>query len=128
MSAFSTRQQQVFGLCCFLYGIWLCAVIITEEGKPFGEENTITAAVKRVLGKTPKAKRIAAINLSTSRSVDDVVESLGGKIYKSPVGEINVIKKMQKVKAVIGGEGSGGQQGSTDGKCEQGLAHEEVSV
>lgn len=83
-------------------------VIITEEGKPFGEENTITAAVKQVLSKTAPAKRIAAINLSTSRSVDDVVESLGGKIYKSPVGEINVIKKMQKVKAVIGGEGSGG--------------------
>jgi phosphomannomutase len=83
-------------------------VIITEKGEPFGEENTITTAVKRVLSQTKASKRIAVINLSTSRSVDDVVNSLGGKIYKSPVGEINVIKKMQQVKAVIGGEGSGG--------------------
>lgn len=83
-------------------------VIITEKGEPFGEENTITTVVKHVLSKTKKSKRVAAINLSTSRSVDDVVKSLGGKIYKSPVGEINVIKKMKAVKAVVGGEGSGG--------------------
>jgi len=83
-------------------------VIITEKGEPFGEENTITAVVKNVLSKAKPPKRIAAINLSTSRSVDDVVNSLGGKIYKSPVGEINVIKKMKAVKAIVGGEGSGG--------------------
>ncbi|HAX50057.1 MAG TPA: phosphoglucosamine mutase [Ignavibacteria bacterium] len=83
-------------------------VIITEKGEPFGEENTITAVVRNVLSKVKQAKRIAAINLSTSRSVDDVVSSLSGKLYKSPVGEINVIKKMKAVKAVVGGEGSGG--------------------
>ncbi len=83
-------------------------VIITEKGEPFGEENTITTAVKHVLSKAKHAKRVAAINLSTSRSVDDVVNSLGGKLYKAPVGEINVIKKMKEVKAIIGGEGSGG--------------------
>ena len=83
-------------------------VIITENGEPFGEENTITAVVRNVLSKVKPAKRIAAINLSTSRSVDDVVKSLGGKLYKSAVGEINVIKKMKAVKAVVGGEGSGG--------------------
>ncbi|MCC6866271.1 MAG: phosphoglucosamine mutase [Ignavibacteria bacterium] len=83
-------------------------VIITEKGDPFGEENTITTVVKHILSKTPQAKRIAAINLSTSRSVDDIVSSLGGKLYKSPVGEINVIKKMKQINAVVGGEGSGG--------------------
>ncbi|MEO8513519.1 MAG: phosphoglucosamine mutase [Ignavibacteria bacterium] len=83
-------------------------VIITEKGEPFGEENTITTAIKHVLSKTKPAKRIAAINLSTSRSVDDVVNSLGGRLYKSAVGEINVIKKMKEVNAIVGGEGSGG--------------------
>lgn len=83
-------------------------VIITEKGEPFGEENTITAAVNFVLKNSTHAKRIAVINLSTSRSVDDVVKANGGKIFKAPVGEINVIKKMQEVKAVVGGEGSGG--------------------
>jgi len=83
-------------------------VIITEEGKPFGEENTITTVINHVLRNAPKPKRIAVVNLSTSRSVDDIVKMHGGKIYKSPVGEINVIKKMKAVKAIVGGEGSGG--------------------
>lgn len=83
-------------------------VLITEKGKPFGEENTITAAVKYVLSKTKESKRIAVVNLSTSRSVDDIVKDLGGKLFKSPVGEINVIGKMKETGAVIGGEGSGG--------------------
>jgi phosphomannomutase len=48
------------------------------------------------------------VNLSTSRSVDDIVKAAGGKLYKSAVGEINVIKKMKQTHAVIGGEGSGG--------------------
>jgi phosphomannomutase len=64
--------------------------------------------VKHVLKNTPPKKRIAAVNLSTSRSVDDIVNLLNGKLYRSPVGEINVIKKMKETGAVIGGEGSGG--------------------
>ncbi len=83
-------------------------VLITEEGKPFGEENTIVTVIKHVLKKTSKNRRIAVVNLSTTRGVDYVVKGLGGKLYKSPVGEINVVKKMQKRKAVVGGEGSGG--------------------
>ncbi len=83
-------------------------VLITDEGKGFGEENTIVTVIRHVLKNTPKNKRIAAVNLSTTRAVDDVVKSLGGKLYKAPVGEINVIKKMKQVKAVVGGEGSGG--------------------
>lgn len=83
-------------------------VIITDKGEPFGEENTITTAIKHVLSKVKLSERIAAVNLSTSRSADDVVRSLDGKLYKAPVGEINVIKKMKKTNAVIGGEGSGG--------------------
>jgi phosphomannomutase len=83
-------------------------VIITEEGKPFSEENTITTVINHVFKLVPKNKRIAAVNLSTSRSVDDIVKLHEGRLYKSPVGEINVIKKMKEVKAVVGGEGSGG--------------------
>lgn len=83
-------------------------VLITDKGEPFGEENTITTVINQVLRKTPKAKRIAAVNLSTSRSVDDIVNLHSGKLYKSPVGEINVIGKMKKTHAVAGGEGSGG--------------------
>ncbi len=83
-------------------------VLITEQGKPFIEENTIVTFIKHILKHAPKKNRIAVVNLSTTRAADDVVKELGGKIYKSPVGEINVIGKMKQCGAIAGGEGSGG--------------------
>lgn len=80
-------------------------VIITDEGKPFGEEYTITQAVKYIL---TRKKGNVAVNLSTTRAVDDVANAFGCEVFRSPVGEANVVKKMKEVNAIIGGEGSGG--------------------
>ncbi|BDQ02028.1 MAG: phosphoglucosamine mutase [Ignavibacterium sp.] len=80
-------------------------VLITDEGVPFGEENTITQVVKFILSKTPGN---VVVNLSTTRAVEDVAKEFGCKVFRSPVGEANVVKRMKEVDAVIGGEGSGG--------------------
>ncbi|MDP2036711.1 MAG: phosphoglucosamine mutase [Ignavibacteria bacterium] len=80
-------------------------VLITEKGEPFSEENTITQATRFWLS---KKKGNVVVNLSTTRAVDDVAKEFGCKVFRSPVGEANVVKKMKEVKAVIGGEGSGG--------------------
>lgn len=47
-------------------------------------------------------------NLSSSRTIDDVAVRHGHEVFRSAVGEINVVKKMQAVGAVLGGEGNGG--------------------
>ena len=80
-------------------------VLLTNEGLPFVEENTITQAVKFVLG---KEKGNVVVNLSTTRAVEDVAKENGCEVFRSPVGEANVVSKMKEVNAVIGGEGSGG--------------------
>ncbi len=80
-------------------------VLITEKGKPFGEENTITQAVKFILS---KEKGNVVVNLSTTRAVENVASEYNCKVFRSPVGEANVVKKMKEVNAIIGGEGSGG--------------------
>jgi len=80
-------------------------VLITDKGEPFSEENTVTSAVKFILS---KEKGDAVVNLSTTRAVDDVAAQNGGKVFRSPVGEANVVKKMKETGAIIGGEGSGG--------------------
>ncbi len=80
-------------------------VLITNEGEPFSEENTITSCVKFILS---KEKGNVVVNLSTTRAVDDVAKEFDSEVYRSPVGEANVVKKMKEVDAVIGGEGSGG--------------------
>jgi len=80
-------------------------VLITDKGEPFSEENTIVQIVQFVLS---RKKGDVVVNLSTTRAVDDVAAKYGCKVFRSPVGEANVVKKMKEVKAVIGGEGSGG--------------------
>ena len=80
-------------------------VLISNDGSPFGEENTITMAVNFILS---KEKGISVVNLSTTRAVDDIAEKYGCKVFRSAVGEANVVKKMKEVNAIIGGEGSGG--------------------
>ena len=55
-----------------------------------------------------KKRGNVVVNLSTTRAVDDVAKEYNSKVYRSPVGEANVVKKMKEVDAVIGGEGSGG--------------------
>ena len=80
-------------------------VLITEKGEPFSEENTIVQVVQFVLS---RKKGNVVVNLSTTRAVDDVAAKYGCKVFRSPVGEANVVKKMKEIKAVIGGEGSGG--------------------
>lgn len=47
-------------------------------------------------------------NLSSSRAIEDVARRHGEQVFRSAVGEINVVKKMQEVGAVLGGEGNGG--------------------
>ncbi len=49
-----------------------------------------------------------ATNLSSSRAIDDVARRHGQQVHRSAVGEINVVRKMQAVGAVLGGEGNGG--------------------
>ena len=47
-------------------------------------------------------------NLSSSRAIEDVAARYGMPVYRAAVGEVNVVKKMQAVEAVLGGEGNGG--------------------
>ena len=49
-----------------------------------------------------------ATNLSSSRAIEDVAARHGESVYRSAVGEINVVERMKEVGATIGGEGNGG--------------------
>ncbi len=80
-------------------------VIICEDGSMFGEEYTLVAVADYLLGKRPGN---TVSNMSSSKALKDVTVRHGGTYYPSAVGEVNVVKKMKEVNAVIGGEGNGG--------------------
>jgi phosphomannomutase len=79
--------------------------LVDDLGRLFGEEYTQATAFDFILSKNPGP---SATNLSSSRICDVVAEQYGQVCHRSAVGEINVVKKMQEVGAVIGGEGNGG--------------------
>ncbi len=84
-------------------------VLIDEKGEPFSEEYTIAACVKFVLEKEKNThNHKVVVNLSTTRAVEDIAAQYGAATVRTPVGEINVAKKMKEIGAIIGGEGSGG--------------------
>jgi phosphomannomutase len=90
-------------------------VLINEKGEPFIEEYTIATCVKFVLEKNAAQPPTPAlhsptvvVNLSTTRAVEDIARQYNVITLRTPVGEINVAKKMKEVGAMIGGEGSGG--------------------
>lgn len=76
-----------------------------EKGTLIGEENTLTLAVKAVLS---KRKGKVVVNVSTSMAIDMITGEFGVKLFRTPVGEINVVEKIKKTGAIIGGEGNGG--------------------
>lgn len=47
-------------------------------------------------------------NLSSSRAIEDVAKRHGESVFRSAVGEINVVEEMKRRGAVLGGEGNGG--------------------
>lgn len=78
---------------------------VDEKGEMFGEEYTLVACADYILS---KKKGNTVSNLSSSRALRDVTEKHGGVYHAAAVGEVNVVKKMKEVEAVIGGEGNGG--------------------
>lgn len=79
--------------------------IINEDGSMFNEEYTIAAVADYVLSKTPGS---TVSNMSSSRVLRDVTEKYGCSYTNSAVGEVNVVEEMNRVNAVLGGEGNGG--------------------
>jgi len=79
--------------------------IVSGEGVPIGEDNTLVLSAAYVLSKEPGP---VVANLSTSMTLDAVAQSFGCPIFHTRIGEVNVTEEMQKQHAVIGGEGNGG--------------------
>ncbi len=78
---------------------------VNEDGSMFGEEYTLVAVADYVLS---HRKGNTVSNMSSTKALKEITIKNGGEYFPSAVGEVNVVKKMKEVNAVIGGEGNGG--------------------
>lgn len=80
--------------------------IISEDGEPFGEEYTLVAVADYILSYNKGGNTVS--NLSSTQALRDITLKYKGQYFASAVGEVNVVKKMKEVNAIVGGEGNGG--------------------
>jgi phosphomannomutase len=79
--------------------------VLDETGRVLDPDDVLALAVDIVLR---RRKGNVVVNLTTSSAIDDIAKAQGCRVYRSPVGEANVVELMQATNAVIGGEGSSG--------------------
>lgn len=79
--------------------------VVSEHGVALFEEYTLALAADFLLARRPGP---VTVNLSTTMAMDDVCRRHGVPLYRTPVGEANVVERMLAIGAVIGGEGNGG--------------------
>lgn len=76
-----------------------------ETGRIIDNDDVLALAVDIVLRRTPGP---VVVNLTTSSAIDDIGAAHGCQVLRAPVGEANVVERMRRSRAVIGGEGSNG--------------------
>lgn len=79
--------------------------VCDETGRVLDNDDVLALVVDAVLTTMPGD---VVVNLTTSSVIDDIAARHGRRVYRTPVGEANVVEMMQAVKGVIGGEGSNG--------------------
>ncbi len=79
--------------------------IVSEKGRAIGEEYTLALAADYLLS---QKKGKVAVNLSTSRMIEEVAKKHGVTVERTKVGEANVSARLEEIRGIIGGEGNGG--------------------
>jgi phosphomannomutase len=79
--------------------------IVTELGQPLSEELTLALATRIRLEQTAG---VVVTNVSTTSAIDEIAAAYGGTVVRTPVGQTYISESVNELKAVLGGEGSGG--------------------
>ena len=83
--------------------------LVDGAGTALSEEMTLVLAADFLLGRTPAGSPgDLAVNLSTTGLIEKVAARHGRRVWRTPVGEANVVETILGQGCVLGGEGNGG--------------------
>ena len=85
--------------------------LIDSTGRYIGEEYTVVLCMDHIFHSTVKKGHkpgAMVINCATSRMSEDIAKKYGIPVFRSAVGEANVVDMMLEKGATFGGEGNGG--------------------
>jgi len=81
-------------------------VIVDSSGRKRTGDFMLTLALSEMLAETGEKKLVVSVD--TTQAVDDVARNAGAQVFRSKVGEANVVGQMKERGARLGGEGSSG--------------------
>ncbi|MDG7007653.1 MAG: hypothetical protein JRN06_05370 [Nitrososphaerota archaeon] len=81
-------------------------VIVDSGGRKRTGDYMLTLALSAMLSRTGEKK--AVVSVDTTQGVDDIAKRCGASVFRSKVGEANVVGLMKERGARLGGEGSSG--------------------
>jgi phosphomannomutase len=87
-------------------------VIVDAVGRKRSGDFMLTLAISELLEETGETRVV--VSLDTTQAIDDIVGRTGGHVFRSKVGEANVVGVMGETGTRLGGEGSSG--GLIDGE------------
>ena len=79
--------------------------VADEHGRILDNDDVLALVTGAALEAVPGD---VVVNLTTSSAIDDIALAYGRRVFRTAVGEANVVERMLAVKAAVGGEGSGG--------------------
>jgi len=79
--------------------------VVDETGRVLDGDEVLGLAIEAVLARRPGD---VVVNLTTSALAEELAARHGRKVYRTPVGEANVVETILAVGAAVGGEGSNG--------------------
>jgi phosphomannomutase len=81
-------------------------VIVDSDGRKRTGDYMLTLALSELLASMGEKKVV--VSLDTTQAVDDVAKKARCEVFRSKVGEANVVGMMKERGAILGGEGSSG--------------------
>jgi phosphomannomutase len=79
--------------------------VADEHGRVLDNDDVLALVAESALERSPGD---VVVNLTTSSVLDDIARRWNRRVYRTPVGEANVVETMLAVGAAFGGEGSNG--------------------
>ena len=80
-------------------------LVVVKNGKKLSSDSTLGLGVAKALELGCKN---FVLSLDTSISIEKYIKKKGGTVFRSRVGEVNVIEKIVETQSCAGGEGSSG--------------------
>lgn len=94
---------------------------VKVNGKMLSGQYILALLVEEVLSEYKGKNRYVVVNDATSNLVREIAEKHNAKVAEVEVGEINVVEKMDELKALVGGEGSSAGGIFPPSRCRDGI-------